>query len=163
MQVHGHGMVLEPPNRSSMWRYGFPTPLNYQDNENFCGGFHTQHEIYGGKCGICGDNYGQARPRDNEDGGKYGLGIVGRTYHSGANIQAIVRITASHMGKFEFSLCNLDLEEESEECFAKYPLERLGSEEYNIDRVADYSEYLKLPEGLTCERCVLRWTYTAGK
>lgn len=37
--VSSHGMMLEPPNRSSMWRYFPDSPPNYNDNENFCGGF----------------------------------------------------------------------------------------------------------------------------
>ena len=36
--VNGHGYLQEPPARNSMWRFGFPNPKNYNDNENFCGG-----------------------------------------------------------------------------------------------------------------------------
>lgn len=35
----GHGMMLKPPGRSSRWRYNSSAPVNYNDNENFCGGF----------------------------------------------------------------------------------------------------------------------------
>lgn len=37
-EISGHGMLLEPPNRSSLWRYNPDAPANYNDNENFCGG-----------------------------------------------------------------------------------------------------------------------------
>ena len=37
--VYGHGRLLEPPSRSSMWRVGFKTPKNYNDNQLNCGGF----------------------------------------------------------------------------------------------------------------------------
>ena len=37
-RVAGHGMLVEPPSRSSMWRYGFDTEPNYTDNELYCGG-----------------------------------------------------------------------------------------------------------------------------
>ncbi len=37
----GHGRLVEPPSRSSMWRLGYNTPRNYQDNELFCGGFQV--------------------------------------------------------------------------------------------------------------------------
>lgn len=37
-QVAGHGRMLDPPGRSSMWRLGFPTPKNYDDNGLNCGG-----------------------------------------------------------------------------------------------------------------------------
>lgn len=36
--VAGHGMMLEPPQRSSMWRFGYNVPANYDDNGLFCGG-----------------------------------------------------------------------------------------------------------------------------
>lgn len=32
------------------------------------------------KCGVCGDNYKSPRPRENENTGKYGVGVVVRTY-----------------------------------------------------------------------------------
>jgi hypothetical protein len=33
-----HGMLMDPVNRSSMWRKGFNTPNNYEDSQLFCGG-----------------------------------------------------------------------------------------------------------------------------
>ena len=36
--VKGHGYMQSPPARNSMWRYGFPNPANYNDNQLFCGG-----------------------------------------------------------------------------------------------------------------------------
>ena len=36
--VAGHGRLLDPPSRSSMWRVGFNSPHNYDDNQLFCGG-----------------------------------------------------------------------------------------------------------------------------
>ncbi|RWS01248.1 hypothetical protein B4U80_08504 [Leptotrombidium deliense] len=37
--VAGHGMLIDPPSRSTAWRFGFKTPINYNDNELYCGGF----------------------------------------------------------------------------------------------------------------------------
>lgn len=37
-KVSGHGMMLEPPNRSSLWRFDPTAPPNYNDNQNYCGG-----------------------------------------------------------------------------------------------------------------------------
>jgi hypothetical protein len=37
--VVGHGMMLSPPQRSSMFRLGFKVPPNYNDNGLNCGGF----------------------------------------------------------------------------------------------------------------------------
>ena len=38
MEIRGHGRLRVPPSRGSMWREGFNTPINYNDNELFCGG-----------------------------------------------------------------------------------------------------------------------------
>lgn len=41
-EVRGHGMMLDPPNRSSLWRFDDgESPINYNDNQNFCGGFYV--------------------------------------------------------------------------------------------------------------------------
>ena len=34
----GHGRLVEPPGRSSAWRFGFNTPINERDNDLNCGG-----------------------------------------------------------------------------------------------------------------------------
>lgn len=34
----GHGMLWDPPNRSSYWRIDPSYPANYDDNQNYCGG-----------------------------------------------------------------------------------------------------------------------------
>ena len=36
-----------------------------------------------GKCGVCGDAYGDVEPRQHEDGGKYGKGIITAQYQPG--------------------------------------------------------------------------------
>lgn len=94
---NGHGRLIEPPSRSSAFRYGFQTPPNYNDHELYCGGFARQQRN-GGKCGECGDAWDLPKPRPNEHGGKYGQGVVVRTYKPGAEITLRVELTASHMG-----------------------------------------------------------------
>ena len=54
-EVSSHGRLIEPPSRASMWRYGFNTPPDYNDNQSYCGGFTHQYQRNNGKCGICGD------------------------------------------------------------------------------------------------------------
>lgn len=39
--VFGHGMMLEPSSRSSLWRTNSAARINYDDNGLFCGGFHV--------------------------------------------------------------------------------------------------------------------------
>ena len=73
----------------------------------------------GGKCGICGDAWGD-NPRQHEaPGGKYANGIITRTYTSGQDISVKVQITANHKGYFEFKLCpNNNLSEDKDQsCF----------------------------------------------
>lgn len=36
-----HGRMWDPAGRSTMWRVGYDTPHNYNDMENFCGGFYV--------------------------------------------------------------------------------------------------------------------------
>ncbi|GFQ64705.1 chitin-binding type-4 domain-containing protein [Trichonephila clavata] len=81
--IWGHARLMEPPSRSSMWRHGYDTPKNYDDDGLYCGGMHTQWKINGGKCGVCGDPWHLEVPRPNENGGKYGNGIIVRTYKPG--------------------------------------------------------------------------------
>ncbi|GFY55021.1 chitin-binding type-4 domain-containing protein [Trichonephila inaurata madagascariensis] len=83
--IWGHARLMEPPSRSSMWRHGYDTPKNYDDDGLYCGGMHTQWKINGGKCGVCGDPWHLEVPRPNENGGKYGNGIIVRTYKPGQN------------------------------------------------------------------------------
>ena len=68
--VAGHGRLLDPPSRSSMWRVGFNNPPNYDDNQLFCGGvavsisrqtLHAFHFLtvclisFGHSCQTCAD------------------------------------------------------------------------------------------------------------
>ena len=51
--VQAHGRMLDPPQRGSMWRFGFDVPPNYNDMSNYCGGLNRQWDVNGGKCGVC--------------------------------------------------------------------------------------------------------------
>jgi len=88
-----------------MWRFGFGTPINYSDNEVFCGGVGQQFKKNKGKCGVCGDDWSAKRPRLNENGGKWGTGTVGKTYFQGQAMEVEVELTTNHWGWFEFKLC----------------------------------------------------------
>ncbi|CAF0815885.1 unnamed protein product [Adineta steineri] len=104
---NSHGRLLEPPQRGSMWRFGFEVPANYNDMSNYCGGKENQWTSQNGRCGLCGDPF--QGPRDHEDGGIYATGIIGRTYESGEMINTTIDITANHFGYFEFRLCPLNM------------------------------------------------------
>ncbi|KAK4001909.1 uncharacterized protein LOC123471061 [Daphnia magna] len=166
--VAGHGRMLDPPSRSSMWRLGFQTPKNYDDNGLNCGGRSVQHNsINKGRCGECGDEWSLPRPRANDEGGLYGTGTIGQTYKTGSYVRVSVELTSSHLGYFEFRLCPKRSAEElvTQECLDNYLL-RLsdGSTRYQVpDYTATWYDMLvKLPDGLTCDHCVIQWYYTTG-
>ncbi|CRL06465.1 CLUMA_CG019451, isoform A [Clunio marinus] len=164
--VKGHGMVMDPVNRASRWKVD-PTAIpDYNDMEGFCGGYQFQWSpAIQGRCGLCGDRYTDALPRAHELGGTYGQGVIVKSYEKGSSISVTVRITANHRGYFYFRICNLDHEQESDECFERYKLSTTtGSSTYTLPSTAaaDYFVSLKLPTGLTCKHCVLQWTYVAG-
>nr|KAG5691648.1 hypothetical protein BaRGS_022923 [Batillaria attramentaria] len=123
--VDGHGYVMDPPQRSSLWRFGYNTPVNNNDNQLFCGGAKRQWKVNGGKCGICGDPYDTPDPKPNEAGGMYATGIIVRTYHQADVINVTVKITASHGGYFMFKLCpNNDVTKEAtQECLDRHVLQ----------------------------------------
>lgn len=73
--------------RASVWRFEefakYDPPVNYDDDAFWCGGMTTQNTANKGKCGICGDDYRDSKPRSQEDGGTYGRGIIVRNYTRG--------------------------------------------------------------------------------
>merc|ERR1712107_916727 len=72
--VRGHGRLMDPPSRASMWRVGFSNPADYNDNEGFCGGSNVQWNQNEGRCGICGDNWAD-KVREHETPNRYANGI----------------------------------------------------------------------------------------
>ncbi|XP_071054013.1 uncharacterized protein [Onthophagus taurus] len=162
-QVEGHGMMLNPPGRSSVWRCFEGFPVNWDDNQNYCGGLTFM--VNNGGCGICGDRIIDDHPQDNENTGKFGRGKVVSQYKSGQTIDVSVTLTTNHKGSFEYSLCKLlnsSTYESREDCFELLTLED-GSTSFEV--VLGYNQFenrVRLPEGLVCERCVLRWHYVSG-
>ncbi|XP_072945000.1 uncharacterized protein [Epargyreus clarus] len=162
VSVAGHGRVLEPPGRASMWRMGFSTPPNYDDDGLNCGGFHHQYAVNGGKCGICGDPFDMPEPRAHEIGGTYGSGEIVAHYDQGQVITVTVELSAYHKGYWEFRICK-DPKRNDQECFEEYILElEDGGTKYYPWQDDTYTMKYRLPADLVCEHCVLQWRYTAG-
>ncbi|XP_043191630.1 uncharacterized protein LOC122364892 [Amphibalanus amphitrite] len=163
----GHGRLWDPPCRATMWRWGYNTPADYNDNQLFCGGKdHQQHDM-GGKCGICGDPYDEPQPRTHEIGGPYYKGIIVSNYTVGQEIEVVVTITANHLGFFQFKICEVPGfdTEATQECLDKNILKLAGSDStkyYITDEVRDFVVNLQLPEDLECEHCVFQWRYHGG-
>ncbi|XP_063399680.1 uncharacterized protein LOC134684322 [Mytilus trossulus] len=162
--VFGHGRLVSPPGRSTMWRYGYKTPKNYNDNQLYCGGFNTQWAVNGGKCGVCGDPWNEAH--DNEAGGKYANGIVTGHYKSGQTIEVKVQVTATHLGYFEFRLCpvNNPRQPATQACLDRYVLQQPSGQTkfYEPGAIGTYTVHLVLPQGLSCKQCVLQWKWNTG-
>jgi len=169
--VFGHGYLAEPPARNAMWRYGFANPVNYNDNELYCGGFSVQWDQNKGKCGICGDGFSEPQPRTHESGGKYGNGIIAQRYTMGQTIDIEIDISANHWGHFELKLCptNGKTHLATQECFDKHPLvlaENPRTHQFYVPldspKITKFNYQVQLPYGLTCSQCVMQWTYYTG-
>lgn len=122
----------------------------------------------GGKCGVCGDNYQERTPRSHELGGKFGQGVIVKTYQSGGVLPVDVQLSANHMGNFYFQLCNLDANngQETDACFEQNKLRLTnGADRYTltVSGPGRFPVQLQIPAGLRCNHCVLQWTYVAGK
>ncbi|XP_015784670.1 uncharacterized protein LOC107362165 [Tetranychus urticae] len=164
-----HGRLIDPPGRSTAWRFGFSTPINYNDNQLFCGGFRVQYNLNSGKCGICGDPYNGLRLNELPNGRYARSLVITRKYKVGSVIKASVQLTANHRGYFIFKLCPATSKdrEVSQDCLDSYPLQVINSSSPHRYYVSDrdsriFNVTLKLPSNLTCQRCVLQWTYVTG-
>jgi len=162
--VEGHGMLLDPVGRASRWRQDSSAPANYDDNGVSCGSlFQTIN--FAGKCGLCGDQYSLRTPRPHELGGKYGQGVIVKSYSSGW-IWVGGMLTANHLGYWAVDLCNLDKHgKESEACFAEHGELQLdvGGTKYDVGSRTGWNNASALvPDGVHCKHCVLRWRYVAG-
>ncbi|CAL1533613.1 unnamed protein product [Lymnaea stagnalis] len=165
-----HGRLYEPPSRASMWRLGYKTPPNYDDNQLFCGGFQVQYAGNGGKCGVCGDPW-NLNPRPHEAGGSFATGTIVRKYAVSGSITVVVELTANHKGYFEFRLCPSDDPKavKLQDCLNKYPLtsNTTGATRFHVPH-GDYLTTqilrydLQLPNGVKCRACMLQWKYNAG-
>ncbi|XP_042868838.1 uncharacterized protein LOC122251188 [Penaeus japonicus] len=168
--VWGHGRLMDPPARNAMWRLGYPNPVNYNDNELYCGGFVVQYQKNDGKCGVCGDNFADKVPRDHEAGGLFGNGIIGRRFVAGQVIDIEAELTTNHKGYMELKLCphNDPKAIITQACLDEFPLMIEGTKEsrWVIPEDSKKTEIFRwkvqLPEGITCTNCVIQWKYFAG-
>ena len=126
MHVASHGRLINPPSRASAWRYGFKTPKDYTDDEGSCGGFGYQHEKVGGKCGICGDAWGDSPRAHEAPGGRYATGTIVKSYNPGQTIRVTIDLTTSHWGTFTFKLCanNNPNQDPTQACFDRQVIRR---------------------------------------
>lgn len=62
----------------------------------------VQYGQNNGLCGPCGDDYSDPQPRNNENTGFYGRGIILRNYTAGQIVKVNVILTANHLGTFTY-------------------------------------------------------------
>ncbi|XP_071141174.1 uncharacterized protein [Mytilus edulis] len=166
-KTHQHGYLADPPQRSSIWRENPDAPVNYNDNQLYCGG-RENLRLNGGKCGTCGDPY--QGPRENEAGGKYAQGVITRKYPSyKRKLPVKVVLTAYHKGYYEFKICphNNPHTAVSQRCLDRHPLRIVeGSRRYRTRYYPHDSGVhhmtLLLPRDIKCTQCVLQWRYRTG-
>merc|ERR1712168_887879 len=165
--VSAHGYMELPAARNCMWRFGFPNPPDYSDNQCFCGGIKRMWKKNHGACGVCGDAADDPKQSHN-DGGRWGNKIIAKTYKSGQTIDITVRLTTSHKGTFEFRVGDFSNSKTTGDSLGKLKGELLhivgGGTKFVVPtyRKGLYKLKLKLPTKLKCSRFVLQWWYRGG-
>lgn len=165
--IFGHGKLWEPPSRSSMWRRGFHTPMNANDNELNCGGYENQWIHNRGRCGVCGDPV-QDIPRPNEAGGRYASGVITRNYKTGDVIDLTADLSANHLGYFEYRVCPVEDPNVpvTQDCLDKHPVYITETQDgrYHVKASENGVIFMKgrLPANMSCDHCVLQWRYNTG-
>ena len=133
--------------------------------------FQYQFGQAGGKCGICGDAYGDLPRQHEAPNGRYANGIIVQNYNPGEVMDVMIQVTANHFGSFHFKICpNNNINQDPEQdCFDKNPLEVIGdngevTNEYTLpdQRTRKFPVKVQLPKDLECDQCILQWTYVAA-
>ncbi|XP_060063201.1 uncharacterized protein LOC132543700 [Ylistrum balloti] len=163
--VRGQGRMVDPPGRSSMWRFGYDTPANFHDNRLNCGNRKQPLTLFNGNCGLCGDPRDQD-PKENEAGGKFATGIISKYYKKGAVISIKIQKLSNSEGFFEFRLCeNNDVTKRITRDCLKHLLvnPETGETRYPVSAPVQYIDVsAKLPSDVTCSQCILHWRYRTG-
>jgi len=164
IQVNSHGRLMNPVNRSSVWRVpqfaGQNPPTNWNDNEIWCGAAH-QTDNPGTNCGVCGDPLNQGVPRPNERGGSWDRGIIAATYNRGQNILIETELTQSHLGFIEYRLsCGA----ETQAALNQNLLQRAdgGGSRITVTGTGWYRFQFRLPANVNGARCTIQMNYRAG-
>ncbi|XP_022337464.2 uncharacterized protein LOC111133396 [Crassostrea virginica] len=171
--VLGNGFLKSPTSRSSVWRYFGEAPWgdtltqNTEDMSLNCGGTYTDGDLTG-KCGRCGDYIGGTKPNEAPNG-QYASKRSTYIYREGAVINVTVQVTArANGGFFKFKMCKTDSSTTaSQACFDQNPLKLANTADQTIIQIPDIDGDvvvpLQLPAGLTCDHCVMQWTWVTAR
>ncbi|XP_062590445.1 uncharacterized protein LOC134252039 [Saccostrea cucullata] len=129
--------------------------------------FQTDGDLTG-KCGRCGDYVGGSRPNEAPNG-QYASKRSTYIYREGGVINVTVQVTArANGGFFKFKLCKTDSSTAaSQACFDQNPLKLANTADQTIIQIPDMDGDivvpLQLPAGLTCDYCVMQWTWVTAR
>ncbi|KAK6191737.1 hypothetical protein SNE40_003343 [Patella caerulea] len=159
----GYARLVEPPNRSSLWRENFPfSRFNLNDTNLNCGGEQVPY-IRGLTewCGACGDPlYGG---QSHLFGGNYVRRYtVTRQYKKGAQYIDVRVDTDFQGGLFEFRICPHEYSSfpVTKDCFDAGLLEIKGfGYRYYVMAAGYHDLELVIPTYFSCNHCVLQWRY----
>jgi len=128
-----------------------------------------QHTYVEGKpyCGVCG-NTGSECPS-----GEYCKKVITRHYKAGQTINATIHFSGNHGGLISYRLCPVtdDSKEVTWDCLLKHDLtiveaggKTVWQEPWpdSVHHDGDVTVHVKLPEGVTCERCVFQWHWSGA-
>lgn len=131
-----------------------------------------------GRHGVCGDPAEGEGAGNHEGGGKFEQvkGYRVTQYAVGDFIKIKIKLTANHLGYFQYSICVLpagvtgtaERQHLTNDCFRRAtPLQisqdgNWGDRYYIRGDVNDYEHSVRLPANLECQRCVLRWYWVSG-
>jgi len=170
--IQGHGYMLDPPQRNSAWRLGFPIKTDHNDVGNFCGGNSVQHNAQNqGRCGVCGEEFSNPNKKfEPSPANEYATGIITGEYQQGDTIDVFVRLTAFHLGYHEFKLCKNEVPQVgsngnvavTQDCFEQNVLKSPTGETQFPAMLGNATFQVVLSEDVTCSNCVLQWRYRAG-
>jgi len=166
--VYSHGFMKSPLARHALFELpDSEKPPNWWDHTYWdaqgvwCG--NVDQDVAVSTCGRCGDPPGGA---DFNLGGVYGLPVITGNYTAGSTIRVDLEFGAMHYGYMEVELCPVEVE--SDGCFTRLEITG-GSQQVRLDNrmclpldgTTTRHEYatVRLPAGIRCNRCTLRWTY----
>ena len=179
--VKGHGRMMFPINRSSLWRQ-VPSFPRYELDAVWCALTLNHREVANDRnatCGIAGAIYnGKIRGSstmffENKLWTVYSYEFGSERYHKtlvatfmkGQVINPQVEIIIMHGGWVEFRVCPAPVNgDPTMECFELNKLKftsdgktRAELRSVRPDAKNYYTYSVKLPDNLTCEHCVLQW------
>jgi hypothetical protein len=167
--VNGHGYLFNPVSRA--FYQSLYNRTRWPGSE-MSGGLVYRYYYRGGDIHVCGNNGWSGYAQNTQL-----TGPVQKTYLSGTKATMNAFFVAAHGGYFNIKLCKLKSSSDivSQECFDQEALKIVATDGYETASILDgynvHMPYLgednrrsinftvQLPEGLTCENCVLLWEW----